>query len=210
MSTKGRGSRGGRRLSDDDEKLWHHVARSVAPVRMKPRVPDTAAPELAAEPAASHLHAEPRVLGHRAEPAGKPHPVQHEPRPRKVPALADFDRRTARRIARGAVEIEARLDLHGMRQGEAHGALRSFLHAAHARGLRVVLVITGKGAPESSARPDHDPGLDPRDRGVLRRNVPRWLAEPELRQIVVSHTPAAIRHGGDGAMYLHLRGRHRI
>ena len=76
---------------------------------------------------------------------------------------------------------------------------------AHARGLRSVLVITGKGGSGTSA----DEMLDGRrsERGVIRRNVPVWLDEPELRAVVVSFTRAHVRHGGDGALYVHLRRR---
>jgi DNA-nicking Smr family endonuclease len=45
------------------------------------------------------------------------------------------------------------------------------------------------------------------ERGVLRRNVPRWLAEPDLRSIVVCYTAAAASHGGEGALYIQLRRR---
>ena len=93
-----------------------------------------------------------------------------------------------------------------MRQDEAHGALRAFLSRCHSRGLRFVLVITGKGKTASATD-----GISPeaRDRGVLKRNVPRWLEEPDVRSIVVSYTTAAIRHGGEGALYVHLRSKDR-
>ncbi len=45
------------------------------------------------------------------------------------------------------------------------------------------------------------------ERGVLRRNVPRWLGEPELAGIVIGFTTAAVNHGGEGALYVHLRKR---
>ena len=70
--------------------------------------------------------------------------------------------------------IDARVDLHGMTQGEAHGLLLSFLHRAHAGGLRYVLVITGKGASFGSE-------------GVLKRAVPAWLSTPPFRPLVGSH-----------------------
>jgi DNA-nicking Smr family endonuclease len=115
--------------------------------------------------------------------------------------LAALERRQARRLRSGQVEIEARLDLHGMRQSDAHAALRRFLLACHARGVRWALVITGKGATaRGGASGEHE-------RGVLRRNVPRWLAEPELRAIVISYTAAAAPHGGEGALYVQLRRR---
>jgi len=103
-----------------------------------------------------------------------------------------------RKVSSGRVEIEARIDLHGMRQSEAHSALTRFLNRAYRDGKRWVLVITGKGAPMRTAY---------EERGVLRRNVPRWLAEPDLAPIIIGFTTAAIRHGGEGALYVHIRKR---
>jgi DNA-nicking Smr family endonuclease len=111
-------------------------------------------------------------------------------------------------LGSGRIAIEARIDLHGMRQSEAHRALNRFLAKAHADGRRWVLVITGKGGPQRALSSD-DLGYGGEERGVLRRNVPRWLAEPELRAIVVGFTEAAIRHGGAGALYVQLRRRER-
>ncbi len=84
-----------------------------------------------------------------------------------------------------------------MRQREAHGALRSFLARAQERGHKHVLVITGKGG-----RRETDGSFE---RGVLNREVPRWLAEAEFRNCVLSFTPAGKRHGGEGALYVRLR-----
>ena len=123
-------------------------------------------------------------------------------RPPPAP-LADFERRKARQIASGKIEVDARIDLHGLRQRDAHTQLRSFLVEAHARGLKTVLVITGKGGDEPADRFDDLAGE--RQRGVLRRNVPHWLEEPELRAIVLSFTQAGARHGGAGALYVQLR-----
>ena len=77
--------------------------------------------------------------------------------------------------------------------------------SCHGRGLRWVLVITGKGSRRS--RDDDSVGfsIGGSEPGVLKRNVPMWLAEPELRAIVVSFATAAIPHGGEGALYIQLR-----
>jgi DNA-nicking Smr family endonuclease len=97
-------------------------------------------------------------------------------------------------LSKGKKEIEARLDLHGMTQARAHRALSSFLHWAHGDGLTFVLVITGKGKI----------GADP-ERGVLRRQVPQWLNQPEFRNLVVGFEEAHIGHGGAGALYVRIR-----
>jgi DNA-nicking Smr family endonuclease len=141
--------------------------------------------------------------------AAAPAPTAAPRAERKAPPLADFDRRKARKIARGGQELDARIDLHGLRMGEAQEVLTNFLTRCHMNGCRTVLVITGKG------RTDRDPYYEPfdlfaaPDRGVLKTGVPRWLAEPELRAIVTSYTTAAQKHGGEGALYVQLRSSNR-
>jgi DNA-nicking Smr family endonuclease len=138
-----------------------------------------------------------------AKPVASPSPPSH-PKPSRPAPLANFDRRAVRQIASGKVSIDARLDLHGMRQRDAHARLRAFLLDAQARGCRTVLVITGKGG--ESTQQDHlARAMGEVPRGVLRRGVPQWLEEPDLRAIVLSYTSASVRHGGEGALYVQLR-----
>lgn len=200
-------------LSEEDHALWEHVARSVAPkLRVKPRLPQIAdwPPPESLDHIEQRLRHESRVI-EKSNGAGGPAksvttaPPQH-PMRAKTPPLADFDRKAVRRIRSGRIEIEARLDLHGMRQDEAHSALRGFLLGSQARGLRWVLVITGKGRVLREEA-WQDAQLLGEERGVLKRQVPRWMAEADLRQLVVSYTTAALHHGGDGALYIQLRAR---
>ena len=125
------------------------------------------------------------------------------PQPQLGPQLVKLERRKARRIARGSDDIEARLDLHGMTQDDAHATLVGFVRRCHANGLRRVLVITGKGGTGRSHHADDD--VIPRPRGVIKRNVPRWLGGAEIGSLVVSYTTAHVRHGGEGALYVQLR-----
>jgi len=104
-------------------------------------------------------------------------------------------RREKQELARGRAAIEARIDLHGMTQAQAHSALRRFLHRSQARGAKFVLVITGKGVPNAP----HG------ERGVLRQQVPLWLALPEFRICVLGFDVAHVGHGGEGALYVRLR-----
>lgn len=96
-----------------------------------------------------------------------------------------------RKIAKGRLALEARIDLHGMVQSEAHVFLLGFLIRAHERGMRHVLVITGKGTSLGSD-------------GALKRAVPLWFSLPEFRPLISSYEPAARNHGGDGALYVRL------
>jgi DNA-nicking Smr family endonuclease len=122
----------------------------------------------------------------------------------RPPPLAELDRRAVRQITSGKTAIDARLDLHGARQRDARARLTAFLVDAQAKGHRNVLVITGKGGEAGSADPLGGALGEPQ-RGVLRRGVPLWLEQPELRAVVLTYTTAGTRHGGDGALYVQLR-----
>ena len=169
-----------RRLSPDDAELWRRVARDIAPLpgrslpedRLRParNAPDTGA----VQPSAP------------IKPSGAPAPAPPPPLDR----FAGVDRATAERLRRGQRDIEARLDLHGMTQAEAHRALHGFVSGSRAAGRRCVLVITGHGRSSG---------------GILKSAVPRWLHEPDLRRDVLAIAPARPQHGGSGALYLLLR-----
>jgi DNA-nicking Smr family endonuclease len=110
---------------------------------------------------------------------------------------------TALELRKGTLEPEARLDLHGMTERVAHRALATFVLGAQARGLRLLLIVTGKGARQEAEAFDM---LGER-RGVLKSATPRWLREPDLAGFIADIRPAHRRHGGDGALYVYLRKR---
>ncbi|MFG1224450.1 Smr/MutS family protein [Xanthobacter wiegelii] len=194
--------RGRRRLLDAEERaLWDHVVRSVK--RLRPERP------VAAQPPVKPAPEPPQVV--EPAPEAKPKSKAKVGAPPKVaapaapppPPLAALEPKTRRRLTRGA-EVDARLDLHGLTQAAAHRRLRLFLLEAQASGHALVLVITGKGDPERlmSSGPAFGEG-----RGVLKRAVPLWLAEPDLRAVVVGFESAGRRHGGEGALYVRIRRR---
>ncbi len=198
-------------LSDEDHELWAHTTRSLKPLkRAKSRIHPAAeaendkphavfAPKSAQGKA--HTHAAPAHGGKDGKGSAAARKTAAE--------IGPFDPRTARKLRRGHLEIEARIDLHGLRQAEAHAALSRFLISAAAQGKRWVLVITGKGAPARTPEDERRRPFDEPVRGILKRSVPMWLAEPDLRPLVVSFREAAIAHGGSGAIYVHLRRRAR-
>jgi DNA-nicking Smr family endonuclease len=177
---------------NDDAALWEKVVETAAPLK---RGRNAAAPN-PAKVAAPVAKAKPPRSVPVTTPAPKP-----APKPSHVPRAAPLDRQTSRHLDKGKIEVEARLDLHGMRQRDAHAQLRRFLMTAQARGLRHVLVITGKGAEQAAAKSFYEED----ERGVLRNAVPHWLAEPEFASLVVSFSPAPRRLGGEGALYVRLR-----
>ena len=108
--------------------------------------------------------------------------------------MAGLDRRTGQRFKRGQLPVEARLDLHGMTQTEAHRALGAFLSGQQSAGRRCVIVVTGKGVGKEGG-------------GVLRNAVPRWLNETPNREKVLAFEYARQKDGGEGALYVLLKRR---
>jgi DNA-nicking Smr family endonuclease len=195
------GSRSSRRkLSEEERRLWSAVARSIKPLRQRPRLLE--ADEIEPEPVP------PRACAKRASPAAAAHPPAKRPAAAKpavppksvTPGLSPLARRERQRLARGTAAIDARIDLHGLTQSEAHAALAHFLRRAQADGARFVLVITGKGASLGGRFSGHGT-----ERGVLRRQVPLWLRLPEFRAYVVGFEDAHATHGGEGAIYVRIR-----
>ena len=174
-----------RDLSEHERELWREVTRSVAPLkprRLPSRLEATGAPERKKKIVAST--------------PGSATPVRVAKAPKGPPPLLPIDRRTRQRLARGTETIGGRIDLHGRTQGDAHEALLRFLHRAHGNAVRIVLVITGKGGRAGEAAGG---------RGVLKRQVPLWLALPEFRIYVAGFEQAHVEHGGEGALYVRLR-----
>jgi DNA-nicking Smr family endonuclease len=176
---RGKSGRSRRGLSQTERELWASFTRAVAPLR--PGDPAMPAEEIP-EPSS-------------AAPDARPAAVPSKSREKPVPPLTSLDRRLRQRLARGLAQIDARIDLHGRTQAEAHDALVRFLRVRRAEGARIVLVITGKGMR----------GLSDEERGVLRRQVPLWLRSPQLRETVLGFEPAGPAHGGEGAFYVRLR-----
>lgn len=178
-------SRRGKILSPADLALWREVARTVTPLPGRTPLP----PEPVAAPPAPQVTEAAMAAARTVEP-----PKRKMPEP---PPLAPLERRLRTQLRRGRQGVEAVIDLHGMRQDEAHMALRAFLRRQQAEGCKLVLVVTGKGAAGDS--------LFGEERGVLRRVVPHWLRLPDLRPLVVGFDEAEQRHGGSGALYIRLR-----
>ena len=179
-------SRRPRSLRGEERALWDAVTKSVAPLRRR---------KAAVEAQPAEIEAPPEKPRRKAS-AATPLPTRPSS-PADPPRLAPLDRRLKQKVARGKEPLDARIDLHGMTQSEAHDALVRFLHGARRDGARMVLVITGKGARAG--------GDAYGERGVLKRQVPLWLESAELRPLVIGFEDAGRGHGGQGALYVRLR-----
>jgi DNA-nicking Smr family endonuclease len=175
-----------RKPSADEQALFREAMQGTKPIARKKRVaasPPLTKPESAGT-TPSAAKSKPISVVRPAAPLPK------APAPLAAGRIADLDKRTAERFKRGEMAIDAKIDLHGLTQAEAHDRLQAFLAKAASGGKRCVLIVTGKGAGGW---------------GVLRDAVPRWLNEPALRRHLLAFAQAQSRHGGAGALYALLK-----
>ena len=206
--------RGRRGLNDDDLAVWSQVARSARPMREPdaPRAPLAAPPEPAFPPtsrapeplpiqASVQVPVDFRVgQAARAKPRTATAVTRHlspSPAERLHAQPLRMDHKTHRKMSRGKLAPEARIDLHGMTLAVAKTALTGFILRCSGSGRRLVLVITGKGKGDRGPLPTRS--------GALRHEVPHWLDLPPLSHVVLQVVPAHLRHGGGGAYYVYLR-----
>jgi DNA-nicking Smr family endonuclease len=186
----------GRKPRPDELDLWNQVARSVKP---HDRLDQLAKREAAQQ---RHLGSPKTPVTPPQNTGGKIH-FKDELSPTLAQSLAvqpvRMDHKAYRRLLRGRVKPDARLDLHGMTLDRAHAALARFVMAQHASGKRLLLVITGKG------KRSEDTGPIPMRQGALRHQVPEWLRLQPLAGVVLQVTQAHASHGGAGAYYVYLR-----
>lgn len=187
-----------RDLFPEEEELWQRVARTAVPMHLRapPRPPEQQTPDPDPMP---RRRVEPFQIGAQASRPPTMLDVLPPLPERLTHAPLRMDAKTHMRMTRGKLAPEARIDLHGMTVAEAHPRLNGFILDAYAEGIRLVLVITGKG------RSGHDQGPIPQRQGVLKHHVPHWLTMPPIGPLVLQITEAHLRHGGSGAYYVYLR-----
>ena len=187
-----------RRLKPEEMELWRKVADTAE--RLHPERKRGEGPLPKPTPRKTPKHRiEGFELGQKANPPRPEHDIQPGLPERIAKHPVRMDRKTFGKLKRGKVVPEGRLDLHGMTMEQAHPALMGFIFRAHDQGKRLVLVITGKGKTRDEGGPI------PVRHGVLRHNVPQWLASPPLARVVLQVAEAHISHGGGGAYYVYLR-----
>lgn len=198
-----------RTLRPEEEEIWQAVARTTKPLRGNSHFllkkvdtepepmsfrPDPIIPLIAPISRMSQFR-----LGEKSTLTYTGHDLAPTLQQSFAAVPLQMDAKKHAKMTRGKLVPEARIDLHGMTLAQAHPELISFVRHAHSQGLRLVLVITGKG------KSGHDIGPIPQKMGALRHQVPLWLRLPPLGLTVLQVSEAHLRHGGSGAYYVYLR-----
>ncbi len=186
-----------RHLSPEERSLWDRVAERATP--LDPKRPDHAPslPKVTKTPTPRVALPDFRV--DQTANGKRPHDILSTITDRLSNTPVNMDHKSFGKMKRGKLKPEARIDLHGMTMAQAHPELVAFILGSQSVGRRLVLVITGKGKDRD------DGGPIPTRHGVLRHQVPQWLALPPLNHAILQVTPAHLRHGGHGAYYVYLR-----
>ena len=177
--------------NEKDRELWEKVKKTTKPLdnslttRFEAAIEKKVPEQGFTSKKPTHVKAHTRIIKPWAPEKPASSVIANE---KHLPRL--LDDKTTRKIAKGRLEIEGRVDLHGMTQMQAHSLLYSFLDHSRKSGKRTVLVITGKGKLGE---------------GILRNMVPRWLEEESFRKLVTGYRESHRSHGGDGALYVRIR-----
>ena len=167
-----------RRLRAEEAALWRRVVDSVTP--MHGPLPE--APVAPVESKPSKVAPKPRLAAS----------------PKKAVPGTTLDGTWDRKLARGLVQPDRSLDLHGHNLATAYDLLGRKLREAVADEVRVLLLITGK------------PPSDRSGRGAIRAAVGDWLAASPHAGDIAAVRNAHPRHGGAGALYIILRRRREL
>lgn len=207
-----------RSLTDEEDRLWRQVMRGTQPSgNLIKKAANRTDLRGHSGSGGRLIHKGPTHIGHPPPPgkmsSGRPAKttppvIHHQGQPhsnaQKAGDLSNLERKEKQRVLRGKVEIDAKIDLHGMRQNEAHNALIDRVSRARLDGKRVLLVVTGKGS-STGGRSDGSEPFWARGGGVLKAQVPQWLHQEPLRSMIFSVQQAHQRHGGGGALYVFLK-----
>ena len=198
-----------RTLTPEEERLWRQAMKDIEPlhgstpvnldedhVRAKSKKTGSSTKKDWEPPA-------PKKFSQGTPPVIR-HPETTPPKPARPGNLENLNRQETRKVRRGKLEVDGKIDLHGLRQNEAHQLLISRVSDARLKGKRILLVVTGKGAGKEGRKDGSEPFWD-RGGGILKQQVPIWLREEPLRSMIFSVQEAHQRHGGGGALYVFLK-----
>ena len=113
-----------------------------------------------------------------------------------------LDKKRQTLLKKGKIEPEKILDLHGLNAKKAEKLVLDFLLKNYLNGVRLALIITGKGKRSREADNSY---YTEQDTGILKRSLITWVENSNMRPTILDILPAHAKHGGGGAFYVYLR-----
>lgn len=170
--------------NSDETALFRDTVGTVRPVTNRRQRLQAPAPK----PHARFTEADMRAALEESITAG-PDPAEIETGDELLFQRPNVSRKVMRQLRRGKYARQAEADLHGLTTTEARDELQAFIRDCHARGLKCVRVVHGKGLGSGPRGP------------VLKAGVNRWLSR---WQEVAAFCSAQPIDGGTGAVYVLL------
>ena len=151
----------------NDDTLWERIKQTISPLNrddvLKTEVLKQVRPNRKAQPKAP----KPKSLVSRP-PASPYQSTLKTPLP-----FSEIDRKTQRKIDKGAMPVDGKLDLHGLTVAQAHQQFNRYIRTSAAQGRRCIVVVTGKGDPTKGS-------------GTIRRELPHWAQGSEVSHYIHS------------------------
>ena len=116
-----------------------------------------------------------------------------------------LDRKRHDLLKKGKISPEKSIDLHGLSAKRAEEAVLGFLFQSYSQGIRLVLVITGKG--RSSIQKESNFFHETKDIGIIKKSLTSWIKNSDIMPLILYVAPAHSKHGGGGAFYVYLKKR---
>ena len=179
----------GRKLSLDEKVLWDKISKTISDSKF----------------ILSNIDEEEETKNKKIKPIKSIQKIvtdlkdQSRIKPRFGETLGTMDQNTLRKLKRGKLTPEAKLDLHGLTTDQAYKALYSFINNNYKLKKRLVLIITGKGERNYNSEDSFS------NKGVLRKTVPQWLKSPAISGFILDFVQSHIKDGGSGALYVYLK-----
>lgn len=174
--------------NEEDTKFWLETLENVTPIKRPEIVPESIAVErknnVSLEPKKEYLSKQDYSKNSKFLDDNE---------------FGGIDNSTLTKFKREEFKVEAVLDLHGMTENKAFEEVENFVAKCYNRGLRCIIIVTGKGLKHSE---DEDIFAE---KGILRKSVPQWLNMPHLRAAILIYKHPSAKLGGGGSLYILLR-----
>ena len=96
---------------------------------------------------------------------------------------------------KGKIKPDGIIDLHGYRLKIGKIKLENYILNSYENNLRNILIITGKGL---------------NNLGALKREVPIWLENQNIKKFLISYETAPHNFGGSGALLVRIKNKYKI
>lgn len=104
-----------------------------------------------------------------------------------------IDRNIDKKLKKGKINIDLKLDFHGLTLEKAFDSLIYNIEKAYNNKLRCILIVTGKGNGTVEGRDS------------IKNSISKWMEHPNISSRVIKYTDAQKKDGGTGAIYVLLK-----